>query len=238
VWLLLCFLDTFLTKVQVNWPAPAYFTLLILTAYELSVRAKQWRPFLIAAIVFGLITAPLLHDLTRLYPLARWLDKHHPHKPAPDGQPKTWATNFDLEYKMRGIEHTFAPAVAADLKPLGPGTFVLCEDYMDASQLAFFLPGQPSTYFAGSYWTDPVVRRRWTQFDLWPDRQLNRPELIGKDAIYIGTMAYAPLRQSFASVRRLPDIVVRVDGIDVRSWTVWECRGFKGMNRPPGEGAR
>jgi hypothetical protein len=120
---------------------------------------------------------------------------------------------------------------------------VLCEAYEDASELAFYLPGQPKTYFAGSYWTDierdgKPIRRRWTQFDLWPDRQLDRPELIGKDSIYIGTMHYAPLRQSFASVERLPDIVVTVKGVDVVTWTVWKCRGFKGMHRPIGEGPR
>jgi hypothetical protein len=237
-WFLICLLDSLVTKVQVNWPAPAYFTLLILTAHELSVRPKKWRPWLIGAIVFGLITCPLLRDLRRLYPLAVWLDRHHPHKPAADGQSRSWANNFDLEYKMRGIRDPFATTISDELKPLGPGAFVLCEDYMDASQLAFYLPGQPDTFFAGSYWTDPAVRRRWTQFDLWTDRQLDRPELIGRNVVYVGTMAYAPLRQSFAAVRRLPDITVRVDGIAVRSWTVWECRGFKGMSRPPGEGAR
>jgi hypothetical protein len=237
-WFLVCLLDSLVTKVQVNWPAPAYFTLLILTAYEFSVRPKKWRPWLTGAIVFGLITGPLLRDLRRLYPVARWLDRHHPHKPGPDGQPRSWANNFDLEYKMRGIRDPFAATISAELKSLGPGAFVLCEDYMDASQLAFYLPGQPDTYFAGSYWIDPAVRRRWTQFDLWPDRQLDRPELVGRNVVYVGTMAYAPLRQSFASVRRLPDITVRVDGIAIRSWTVWECRGFKGMSRPPGEGAR
>jgi hypothetical protein len=124
-----------------------------------------------------------------------------------------------------------------------PGSFVLCEAYEDASELAFYLPGQPKTYFAGSYWTalernGIPIRRRWTQFDLWPDRQLDRPELIGKDAIYIGTMADAPLRESFDSVERLPDIVVKLDGFDVVRWTVWKCFGFKGMHRPPGEGPR
>ena len=102
----------------------------------------------------------------------------------------------------------------------------------------FTLPGQPETYFAGSYWTDPAVRRRWTQFDLWPDRQLDRPELFDLDAIYVGWPNYAPLRQSFERVTRLPDVQVKIDGLVVRTWTVYRCEKFKGMVRPPGPGPR
>ena len=117
---------------------------------------------------------PILGDLTRLYPIANWLDQHHPRNPK-DGHPRHWVNALDMEYKLRGIADPFAKSIHDDLQQLPPGSFVLCETYEDASQLAFYLPGHPKTYFAGSYWTDLAVRRRWTQFDLWPDRQLNRP---------------------------------------------------------------
>ncbi len=235
-----CLLDSLRAKVQPNWPAPAYFTLLILTAHFIATHWHKSRAWFIAAVIFGFAMQPILHDMTRLYPMVGWLNRHFPKSPARDGTPRRWeAKNFDLEYKLRGIADPFAKTVAADLRALPAGSFVLCEAYEDASQLAFYLPGQPKTYFAGSYWTEPFpIRRRWTQFDIWPDRALDRPELIGKDAIYIGTMAYAPLRQSFASVKRLPDIIVCVRGVNVVSFSVWECRGFKGMKRPPGEGPR
>lgn len=235
----ICLLDSFFAKTQANWPAPSYFTLLILTGYFIATHWRLSWGWLIAAMIFGLAMQPILHDMTRLYPLAPWLNRHFP-KPAKEGEPRYWqAKNLDAEYKMRGIGDPFASTVAADLATLPAGSFVLCEAYEDASQLAFYLPGQPRTYFAGSYWTQPFpIRRRWTQFDIWPDRALDRPELKGKDAIYIGTMAYQPLRQSFASVRQLPDITVRLRGVYVTSWTVWKCEGFKGMKRPPDDGTR
>ena len=239
-----CLLDAVVAKVEPNWPAPAYFTLLILTAYFISTRWagvwKPWRGWFWGAVAFGLVAGFLLHDLTRLYPAVAWVDRHYPRSPAPDGQPRLRLrpANVDPEYKLRGIRDTFAPAVAAALRPLPPDAFVLCEDYMDASQLAFYLPGQPETYFAGSYWTDPAVRRRWTQYDLWPDRDLSRPGLRGRDAVYIGWPNYAPLRQSFDSVTRLPDVVVRIDGLPVRTWTVYRCLKFHGMDRPAGPGPR
>ena len=226
-----CLIDSLLAKVQVNWPAPAYFTLLILTAYFISIHWKQTRGWFYAALVFGIAIQPALGDLTRLYPLVTWANQHLPHK-------QLKAKNVDLEYKLRGIADPFASTIAADLGQLPPGAFVLCETYEDASQLAFYLPGHPKTYFAGSYWTDLKVRRRWTQFDLWPDRVLDQPQLIGKDAIYIGYPGYAPLKQSFESVEKLPDITVRVRGLDVQTYNVWKCVGFKGMNRPAGEGPR
>ena len=236
---LICLCDALVAKVEPNWPAPAYFTLLILTAHFIAtVRRKDWKPWrgwFWAAVILGLIGSTLLHDLTKLYPAVAWANRTFPRR---DGRPRLSPKNVDPEYKMRGIQRTFAPAVAADLDRLPPGAFVLCEDYMDASQLSFYLPGQPPTYFAGSYWTDPTVRRRWTQYDIWPDRQLDRAELIGRDAVYVGWPNYAPLRESFASVTKLPNIDVRIDGLVVRSWAVWRCEGFKGMARPSGPGPR
>jgi len=234
---LLCLLDSLIAKVQVNWPAPAYFTLLILTAYFISTHWRGARGWFIGALVFGIAVQPILHDLTLLYPLAGWLDRHHPRRPL-NGQPRYWVNSLDMEYKLRGMSDPFARAVAIELAKLPPGAFVLCEAYEDASELAFYLPGQPKTYFAGSYWTDLAVRRRWTQFDLWPDRSLDRPELIGKDAIYVGFPGYAPLKQSFESAEKLPDIVVQVRGMDVQTISIWKCVGFKGMQRPPGDGPR
>ncbi len=250
-WLIVCLLDSVVTKVQVNWPAPAYFTLLILTAYFIVNRWqtvqtwKPWRGWFYGAIAFGLAVQPIIHDLTMLYPVAGWVNRTFPRKPGPDGKPRLRVNPvaLDMEHKLRGIADPFATTVDAELKSLPPGAFVLCEAYEDASELAFYVSGRPKTYFAGSYWTDieldgKPIRRRWTQFDLWPDRQLDRPELIGKDAVYVGTMAYAPLRQSFDAVERRPDITVKIRGVDVVTWTVWKCHGFKGMHRPPGEGPR
>jgi len=230
-------LDALIAKVQVNWPAPAYFTLLILTAYFIATHWRISRGWFIGAMVFGIAMQPILHDLTRLYPLAHWLDVHHPRK-ALNGQPRYWVNSLDMEYKLRGMENPFAHDVAAELGKLPAGSFVLCEAYEEASELAFYLPDHPKTYFAGSYWTDLAVRRRWTQFDLWPDRSLDRSELIGKDAIYVGYAGYAPLKESFESITPLPDIIIKVDGMVVQRMAMWKCVGFKGMKKPAGNGPR
>jgi hypothetical protein len=239
--LIVCLLDSLWTKVQPNWPAPAYFTLLILTAYFISTRMqplntwRPWRGWFYGAIIFGLLVQPLVRGGATLYPLAAWINRTFPRQQG--DRPRLAPSNFDLIFKLRGIADPFASTVDADLAQLPAGSFILCEDYQDASQLAFYLRGHPKTYFVGSYWTDPLVRRRRTQFDMWPDRQLDQPQLLGQDAIYIGTMAYAPLRESFQSVEALPDITIEHDGIRIRSILVWRCMEFKGISHPEGKGA-
>jgi 4-amino-4-deoxy-L-arabinose transferase-like glycosyltransferase len=238
--LLICAVDALRTKVQPNWPAPAYFTLLILVAYFLATRRadpslwRRWRGWLIGAIGFGIFALLIIQGQPLLYAGAAWVDARFPRSPDAAGHPRLWLTppRFDPMFKLRGIADPFASTVSSLLKTLPPGAFILCEDYQDASQLSFYVDGQPATYFVGSYWTDPVKRRRLTQYDMWPDRRLDRPELIGCDAVYIGTIYYEPLRQSFHRVEPLPDIVIRRDGLVVRSFTVSRCYGFKGIHRP------
>ena len=239
---LLTFADSLVAKVQPNWPAPAYFTLLILTAHFVATRRRdrqtwqRWRGLAWFGVAFGLLAGTLLRDTTLLYPAVARVDRRYPGvhiRPA----------NFDPSYKFRGIADPLATTVAAELARLRPGAFVLTEAYEDAAQLEFYLPGQPATYFAGSYWAEVEragrpIRRRWTQFDVWPDRDLSQPALRGKDAVYVGLATYPPLVQSFETVTPLPDITVRLAGLDVRTWKAWRCTGFKGMARPAGAGPR
>ncbi len=116
------------------------------------------------------------------------------------------------------------------------GSFVLCEDYQDASQLAFILTVNQKPISSVPTGLSQSTADEKTQFDMWPDRELNRPELIGKDVIYLGTMSYEPLRESFDSVEKLPVVVVNRNGFDIRQYALWRCRGFHGISRPAGQG--
>jgi 4-amino-4-deoxy-L-arabinose transferase-like glycosyltransferase len=228
VWIGLSFfacvsLTSLFAKVQVNWPAPAYFTLMILTAYFIATRLREpitwrrWRGWLYATIAVGIVTVPIVHDVSLVFPLLQRLGID----PA----------NADYMAKLRGWEK-LGQHVSRQLDELGPGALVLCDDYMQTAEMAFYVKGHPKTFYAGSYFaSDP---KRLTQYDMWPDRALENPQLLGRDAVYIGKGHALPadVKQAFERTGKLEEIPVVVRGVEVKSFKVWICYGFKGMKRP------
>jgi hypothetical protein len=242
--------------VQVNWPAPAYFTLMILTAYYLSTRLrtrakwKPWRGWFYGTVIFGLLIMPIAHDMTLIYPLVpkvnsglqvvhrslyrnrkirfcAWLDK----------KGGAWAIDVrdvDPTVKLRGWKE-LGGLVSRQLATLGPGAFVLCEDYQQVAETAFYVDGQPRTYYAGSYFMKENERKRFSQYDMWPDRALDQAALLNCNAIYVGYIT-RDVRNAFSSVEELhsPDLDIMRDGLKIRSFRVFRCLGFKGMHRPGG----
>lgn len=219
-------------KVQANWPAPAYFSLLILTAYFLSTRLRdarrwrRWRPWFYAGVVLGVVATPVLHDTGLLYPVIRWQHAVRGGK----GEPS--ARQVDVTARLKGWRE-LGGVVGEELGRLGPGAFVLSEDYQSAGETAFYVPGQPKTYCAGSYFTGPRQKRH-TQWDVWPDRSLDpgeRPEMLGRDAVYVGFMN-DDVRAAFERVDGPHHVRIVRDGVHVRTFRYARCYGFKGMKRP------
>ncbi len=229
--------DSLVSKIQVNWPAPAYFTLMILTAWFISTRLQSrelWRPWrwwFYGGLVAGIILMPLAHDTSITYPAANWIDTHiayfrdHPKR-------QIHASEFDPTARLRGRAE-IGEHLGDVLETMPRGTFILCDDYQRAAEAAFYTPGQPKTYYAGSYFADANKRKRYTQYDLWPDRSLEpeKTQLLGRDAIYVGWMM-PDVRESFARVERMPDVEIMRRGAVVATLRWWKCSGFKGMNRP------
>jgi hypothetical protein len=222
----LTLLISLFTKVQVNWPAPAYITLIILTAHYLGTRLKSeslwrpWRGWFWATVVIGVITIPIAHDSARLFPIARMFNIN----PA----------KSDFLARLRGWK-MLGQHVTHQLNDLGDGSFVLCDDYMQTAQTAFYVAGQPKTYYAGSYYADA---KRFTQYDLWPDRALDDPKLRGRNAVYVGKGGAVPpdIQKAFEKLEPLPELPVVAGGVTVKTFKTWRGIGFKGMTRPRGPG--
>jgi hypothetical protein len=106
--------------------------------------------------------------------------------------------------------------------------FILCEEYGQTAETAFYTAGQPKTYCVGAYITKVSDRKRRTQYDVWPDRNLAQPALRGRDALYVGYMNDDVLG-SFASVEELPEEPIYRGGYKVRRFKIYRCRGFKGL---------
>jgi hypothetical protein len=233
-------MSAFTTKVQPNWPACAYFTLMILATYFLSRRLPAgpnkgwWRGNLIMGTIIGFILMPAVHDFSVLYPaIDRALPTINRTLRVFGLEKDKTIRQLDPTYKLRGWD-AVGETVGGYLKEMPAGTFVMGEDYQTTSQVAFYTPGQPKTYAAGSY-SAPQPGRR-SQYDLWPDRNLEpgKTDLIGRDAVYVGSMP-ANIRASFDAVERMPDVLLTVRGHPLRGFTIWRCRGFKGIERPNAE---
>lgn len=223
------------TKIQANWPAPAYFTLLIVTAWWLarSLRSRAaWQPvrgwFWYGVVGLAIVATPILHEFPRIYPAVSLLNRVL----SLEGDRAIQARQIDPSFRLLGWQQL---GQRLGRESAG-GEFILAEDYQVASQAAFYTPGQPRTFYAGSHFADPRVRRRLTQFDVWPDRQLDQPSLLGRDAIYVGYMN-EHLASRFERVEPLADEEIWRGGLKVRRFLLHRCIGFKGMTRPS-EGTR
>src|SRR5258706_2236561 len=194
--LLICLLGSLRSKMQVNWPAPAYFSWMILAGYFLSTRLddirawRRWRGWLWGAVVFGLALMPIAHNSELLYPLLPFINKHRK-KPIE-------TRNFDFLAKLKGWRE-LGIRVSAEMRGLHR-PFVLCQDYMHAAETAFYVEGHPKTFCIGPYITNVEDRKRRTQYDVWTDLRLDQPVLRVCDPIYIGCQDY-DLYKSFKSVQ-------------------------------------
>jgi hypothetical protein len=213
-------------KVQPNWPAPAYFTLLIVTAWFLSSRLRNietwrpWRGWFWASVIIGLVFIPIAHDTSIIFPILEPIAQRT-QKPMQDLDPLA---------RLRGW-HVLGAYVSSELLDMPAATFILCDDYQQTAEMAFYVVNHPKTYCAGPYFDDP---KRLSQYDMWPDRRLDASsELIGKDAIYVGKGGRIPdeVKTAFERVGEREMIPIQVQGVTVRSFKVWRCHGFKGMRK-------
>lgn len=216
---------------QPNWPAPAYFTLMILAAFFLSTRLqstktwRRWRIWFWPTAIFGIVITPIAHNTEIVYPAIDRIGSLFRKKPI---VPRQW----DPTFRLRGWQE-LGDAITAELRKLPPNSLVLCEDYQITSQAAFYVAGQPKTFYVGSWFRDPKRRSRQSQYDIWPDRQLDQPSLVGRDAIYFGHEPPRDFLAAFEKVEKLPEIDIARRGVSIRTFRLWRCIGFKGMQRPP-----
>ncbi len=251
--LMICTLGSLRSKMQINWPAASYFSLMILTAYFLGTRLetvgswKRWRGWFWGAVGFGVTMMPIVHNTDLVYPLVARYNQYRLDQARaagisePDKLEKAERVGIDIRTKdftakLKGWRE-LGQRLDRELKVPGlKNPFILCEDYMETAEAAFYTPGQPITYCAGAYTADP---KRHTQYDIWPDRRLDQPELRGRDAIYVGymddqrrndgTIVPGKLRAAFSSIEELPEEPIIRKGLKVRRFKLYRCIGFKGM---------
>jgi len=216
--LLVCAVVSLWTKVQANWPAPAYFTAAIATAiwYRQSSRraagagrARKARRLLAVALVTGLLVTFVGH-----FPASPgWLGAPLPPRLDPTKRLRGWK---DLGRR--------AGDVYLEMSKTRP-TFIFSDSYQVASELMFYVPGHPHAYSI-------ALGRRMNQFDVWG----GTTEVIGWDAIFVTAFSEEPpieVTRSFNDIERHPveGAGVHAGGRVADPWSIFRCYGFKGF--PP-----
>lgn len=229
--------SAFFTNTQINWSAPVWFALLIVGAVFLGSRMRsaaswrRWRGLVYGTAAIALVVAPVAHHTRLLYPFFAWVQTQVL------GWEEVQVRRWDPTARLQGWEKLARDLDRVRRERLGEDAFILLQNRTDASALAFYTPGHPPTYVMGPFIADPARRGRKSQYDLWPDRSLERGKttLIGRDAIYMGPR-WPDLAEAFESVEAVDpiEVVARVGGREylLSSKKVLLLRGFKGFPRP------
>jgi hypothetical protein len=167
--LLFYFAISLATDVEGNWPIAGYLTLLVPVALAaargLADAKGLFRTAWHWSIGYGVVAALALFTL-------QWLDRI----------PRL--TNVIPYHRISG-HREFAVSVdtlvRARTPPVEQPGFI-ADQYTRAALLAYYLPGQPRVASATSF-----LGGRRSAYDFFHDTSLHRPDLLGRDAVLIGS---------------------------------------------------
>jgi 4-amino-4-deoxy-L-arabinose transferase-like glycosyltransferase len=195
-------------RVEANWPALAYITAIVVFATHAGSRSwRRWSR--VGLTLAGFITG------------ATYLNTFVPLLPVP--------ARADPVARSAGWDE-LADVVALELRRASPSrrVWVATDRYQEASELAFHLPGQPTTFALN-------LTSRPNSYDYWPSfaDQARRGETLVLVVDQMGdTHPTHPtlelLRPHFARVRRAETFVVSRNGEVLRQFQIWTLDGWRG----------
>jgi len=222
-----------ITKIQPNWPVvaipPAVILVVIWLARRLGSadRALRRRTNLLiaGAATIGLAMVVVSHHTSWLYPIfARFAAKPAPWDLTP-------VTRFDPAARLRGWSDLGRAVgeVLDEQKAAGRNPFIMADDYMTASELAFYVAGHPDTYSAQS-----AIGGRHSQFDLWENPVRDSARFVGRPCIYVGSRNPAlsgedGRRAALPGMKLERRVEHRVRGQTVQIWPIWVADAFAGF---------
>jgi 4-amino-4-deoxy-L-arabinose transferase-like glycosyltransferase len=203
------------SKVQANWAAHAYVTAAVALAGWAETwggwgsarrRTRRLNALLLASIILPAAALPLAFFPELLGIVGGQI-------PA----------SVDLVAKrLRGWPE-LGQAVGEVMREAPQPPFLMSDRYQLASELAFYVPGQPRVF-------NPNLGRRMNQYDLWGGWEALR----GRDGLLVvyGTLETpTALREAFAQVELVRQVPIRQDGRLLRTFTIFRGRDFLGF--PP-----
>jgi undecaprenyl-diphosphatase len=189
-------------KVEANWALSAYPALFSLASFYI---VSRWSGFMsrMRSLVILSIFIPALISILAHFPQVLNLP------------PKMDPTLRLTGWKVLGRQ---SDVILKELSSTGPA-FILSDNYQVASELAFYMEGNPVTYCAN-------IKRRMNQYDLWPGFY----SFIGRNALFImkgDSEMPEEFRRAFARYDKvLLKIPVREN--NAVKFTVFKCYDFRG----------
>lgn len=205
-----------------NWAAPAYFTWTLFVVYEFFRRwdeaGKKPRRWLaggaVAALLLPAASLPIIHErdvFESLHDMTESIGLELPKE-------------MDPAYQMLGYDKLGADVSRKLAKmPQPERTFIFTKRYQEASELAFYVEGNPRTYninFGG---------RRMNQYLLWPGIDEG---MKGWDAIYVisgkGSELKPEVADQFQYMYPAKPVEIEKFGKEVKRFTYWRLFNFSG----------
>lgn len=217
------------TKVQLNWPAPAYLTGLILAAAWISSFLTHPRPglrrlsaaCLAFTVALGVGLSIVTHYPTIIRPvLVEFVA-------APTAMDRTPVRKLDPTGRLAGWQQLGEEVGRVRERVLhedGVEPVIAGMNWMVPGEVSFYCPGHPEAYSVGL-----AIHDRHSQYDLWRPNPLADAQVFrGRTFVYVGELA--PFMFGvFDTVEPPIDVITTDQGVPVSAWRIWVCRGFRGF---------
>jgi hypothetical protein len=214
---------------EVNWPATAYLSGLVLTASWLVRQLQSPRTWyrrwnwgiLTFACASGLAISLLMHRTDVLYPA---LTKVVGEPRVPDPFP---LRKVDPSCRLRGWR---AMAGRVDVwrerirQEQGTEPVLAGCNWTMPGELGVYCQGHPQAYSFGLALGD-----RHSQYDLWDNPIHNPGPFLGRTFLVVGVYPIDELKTAFDSVELVEKVMNLADGHPLGAWPVLVCRGYRGI---------
>jgi hypothetical protein len=192
---------SFWTRVEANWPGFVYLGGLMAGGWWLNYRGKLWSKLSRWGLGLAFFMTSVVH-IQAVYPFIPFTQKQ---------------AKADTPARLYGWK-TLANEVYKQLKSLPEGSFVGCRTYQNASQLSFYLPGNPRTVIV-----QPGQIRH--QYRFW-----NQPEkYFGNDAILVVGQEWeiGEMQQFFKKVEKVSQVDIHRNKNLVNRFHIYKAYVFK-----------
>ena len=213
------FILSFKIRIYPNWPAPSYFSLLLLTAGMSLYAYENFK--LTAKRRFKKIIYGIRYFGSKIFPETVSFDSPYLTKLATKGlrlvhDPRKDPTNRLKGWKELGLR---VDEIMSTLDK--ENFFIFSSQYQIAGEIAFYTKEKYQTYCIN-------FGRRLNQYDLWGGWNL----LLGKNALQVQdtkTEIHRKVLESFQSCEKLEYFEAKRLNKVIKTWTIFKCYNFKGL---------